>query len=175
MEGKRTHDCDTRCLVLVSSQSLLALSSRPISREKLTASSLTASRLIYRLFTRLATARWLQVPRKVNIVHCFRGMSASLVPRPPTVKRWKGSHVANKQVGSKVRDYMSPCAVVNTSPNEGLFIFTLTGGLPFFDVNWTHLGRACALGLITRALSFRTQVSLVSISAIYFQPATQEK
>ena len=43
------------------------------------------------------------------------------------------------------------------------------------DVNRTPVGRACAFGLITRALSFRTQVSLVSISAIYFQPATQEE
>ena len=110
-----------------------------------------------------------------GVVHCFRGTSANIVPRPPTVKRWKGSHIPNKQVGSRVRDYMSPCAVVNTSPKEGLFNFTLKGGLPFYDVNRTHLGRACAFGLITRAFSFRTQVSLVSITAIYFQPATQEK
>ena len=73
-----------------------------------------------------------------SVVRYFRGTSANLVPRPPTVKRWKGSHIPNKQVGSKVRDYMSPCAVVNTSPKEGLFNFTLKGGLPFSDVNRTH-------------------------------------
>ena len=32
-----------------------------------------------------------------------------------------------------------------------------------------------AFELITRALSFRTQISLAPITAIYFQPATQEK